>query len=137
MPGPQTEEPLNWGWFQRTFNPFLGQQRFATYGSGGLLDPKNYTIEPYAYSGGGSAAFWRWDRARWGTFGMGFIASQAVAFLGVGLIGMIFDPLGIDDDAGMDEIWGDVFDWGVPRHPIDDASSWYEDWHGLDEYLLG
>lgn len=112
MPQPIIDaDPLDWGWFLRTFGPLHGQDTFATYGAGGMVDPKNYTLEPYVISGRGTTAFWTWNRARWGAFGMGFLASQAFALLGVGTIGMIFDPFGISEDSGMDEIWGDVFDW--------------------------
>jgi len=114
MPGydPEKEEkqPAS-EWFIKTFGPFHLQERFLYYGVGGLLDPKNYTLEPYLLSGGGSAAFWTWDKSRWGAFGRGFMQSQAIAFFGVGLLGAIFDPLGRDDDAGIDEIIGDVYDW--------------------------
>jgi len=115
MPGPQQEEQPASEWFIKTFGPLHMQERFLYYGTGGLMDPKNYTLEPWALSGGGSAKFWRWDRARWGAFGRGFISSQALAFLGFGLVLSIWDPLGRDDDAGIDELIGDIFDWGAPR----------------------
>jgi hypothetical protein len=81
------------------------------------MDPKNYTLEPYVLSGGGDARFWRWDKARWSSFGKGFVKSQSIAFLGVGIFGAIFDPLGKDEGAGMDEIWGDIYDWEVDKLP--------------------
>ena len=43
----QTDGPPTWhvvdhgDWFQR----------FGYYGTGGLIDPKNYTVEPYLISG--------------------------------------------------------------------------------------
>ena len=91
------------------------QERFLYYGTGGLLDPKNYTLEPWVFSGRGSIAFWRWDAARWAAFGEGMLISQSVAFVGVGILGAIFDPLGKFEGEGMDEVWGDIFDWGAPR----------------------
>ena len=58
--------------------------RFMYYGTGGLMDPKNYTVAPWSLSGGGSAAFWKWDKTRWGAFGRGVLQSQLVAFAGMG-----------------------------------------------------
>jgi hypothetical protein len=111
---PEEETQPAGTWILKTFGPFQAQERFLFYGTGGLLDPKNYTLEPYALSGGGSAKFWAWDKARWASFGKGFLQSQAIAFFGVGVIGAIFDPLGRDDDAGLDEVWGDIFEWVEP-----------------------
>lgn len=102
-------------WFLKTFSPLHFQQRFLYYGTGGLYDPKNYTLEPYLLSGAGDARFWRWDKARWAGFGRGFIQSQLIAFGAFGLIGAIWDPLGRDEGAGLDELVGDIFDWGIPE----------------------
>lgn len=117
MVDPAAENPQDLAWALRTFSPVHGsfQERFLLYGAGGMLDPKNYTAEPWALSGGGSIRFWQWDKARWRAFGRGFQTSQTFAFFGVGLLGAVFDPLGLDDDAGLDDIWGDIFDWGVPE----------------------
>jgi hypothetical protein len=124
---PEEETQPAGTWILKTFGPFHAQERFLFYGTGGLMDPKNYTVEPYVLSGSGSAAFWTWDKARWASFGKGFLRSQSIAFFGVGVIGAIFDPLGRDDDAGLDEVWGDIFDWGVPRD-MDSASRSLSTW---------
>ena len=71
-------------------------RRFMYYGTGGLIDPKNYTVEPWALSGGGSAAFWRWNRQRWKAFGKGVLKSQSLAFVGMGVVGAIWNPLDRD-----------------------------------------
>ncbi len=84
--------------------------RFMYYGTGGLIDPKNYTVEPWAISGGGSAAFWRWDRHRWAAFGKGVLLSQSIAFVGMGVVGAIWDPLDYTD-GGLDEHIGSLPEW--------------------------
>ncbi len=108
--------PDHWkehGW-QGTF-----AERFLYYGTGGLMDPKNYTLEPWALSGGGSAAFWKWNKTRWAAFGKGVLTSQSVAFAGMGMVGAIFDPLGYNE-GGLDELIGDVYDW---KSAFDDTAT--------------
>jgi hypothetical protein len=132
MVAPQEEEQPASEWLIKTFGPFHMQERFLYYGTGGLMDPKNYTLEPWVLSGRGSAAFWTWDKTRWSAFGRGFAQSQAIAFFGIGLLGAIFDPLGRDDDAGLDEIWGDIYDWGLPVIP----ERFHEEASGSQRHVL-
>ena len=96
-------------WESRGWQGNFGR-RFMYYGTGGLIDPKNYTVEPWALSGGGSAAFWRWDRARWGAFGRGVLKSQSIAFVGMGVVGAVWDPLDYNE-GGLDEHIGSLPEW--------------------------
>lgn len=101
-------------WFLETFSPLHSewQDRFLVYGLGGLFDPKNYTFEPWVYSGAGDPRVWKWSSARWAAFGRGVFISQVVAFYGVGTVGAFTDFLGLYEGEGTDELHGDIFDWG-------------------------
>lgn len=85
--------------------------RFFYYGTGGLYDPKNYTIEPWLL-GGGRVGLSRsaWRAPTLSGFARGFLLSQSVAFIGLGLVGAILDPLD-RGEGGLDEHIGSVYDW--------------------------
>ncbi len=87
-------------------------ERFLYYGAGGMLDPKNYTIEPWVL-GGGSLT----KAPTMAGFARGFLISQAFAFAGVGLVGAIFDPL--------EQFEGGLDDHGFPS--LIDANDWRMD----------
>ena len=108
-------------WYHVRHDDF--SERFFYYGTGGLLDPKNYTVEPFYLSGGGSLAFWKWNRSRWAAFGRGVAISQTAAFIGVGLLGAIFDPLD-KNEGGLDEHIGSVYDWVESGNQ---ATQWWQD----------
>jgi len=109
---PEAQSRSNRGWL-RNFN-----ERFVYYGTGGLLDPKNYTVEPWLL-GGGSVGFHRsqWARPTLAGFGRGFLLSQTIAFVGVGVVGAVWDPLETFEGEGLDER-------GVPT--FIDAQHWLE-----------
>ena len=78
--------------------------RFVAYGSGGLLDPK-MPIEAYAFGRGSTAGIT--TLAGWRALGVrGFLVgagtSMAVAVVGAGLVGAVFDPLEYNE-GGLDE----------------------------------
>ena len=99
---PEGMERSDRGWLTN-FN-----ERFAYYGTGGLYDPKNYTVEPWLL-GGGTVGWTRsaWSRPTLAGFGRGFLLSQSLAFFGVGVIGAVWDPLEKFEGEGLDE-------YGVP-----------------------
>lgn len=106
----EEQERADRGWLTN-FN-----ERFLYYGTGGLLDPKNYTIEPWIL-GGGTVGFTKtaWSRPTLLGFGRGFLLSQTLAFVGVGVIGAVWDPLEQFPNEGLDEA-------GVPS--LIDAGNW-------------
>jgi len=94
-------ERANRGWLTN-FN-----ERFLYYGTWGLWDPKNYTIEPW-FLGGGTIG---WSKSAWSKptlagFGRGLLLSQTIAFVGVGFVGGVWDPLEQFPDEGLDDTLG-------------------------------
>ncbi len=78
--------------------------RFVAYGSGGLLDPK-MPAEAYAFGRGSTAGIF--TLAGWRALGVrGFLVgagtSMAMASIGTGLVGAIFDPFEYNE-GGLDE----------------------------------
>ena len=59
-----------------------------------MLDPKNYTIEPWILGGGTIKPL---KPPTLAGFARGFLLSQTIAFAGVGLVGAIFDPLDVNE----------------------------------------
>lgn len=123
---PEQQERADRGWLAN-FN-----ERFIRYGTGGLWDPKNYTVEPWLL-GGGTIGWTRaaWSRPTLAGFGHGLLLSQTIAFLGVGTIGAVWDPLEWYPDQGLDD------DLGVPTL-IDAANvatsiaqQWNRNWHTM------
>ncbi len=104
--------------------------RFLYYGTGGLYDPKNYTIEPWLL-GGGTVGTTRaaWTRPTLAGFGRGLILSQAIAFVGFGLVGAVFDPLD-RNEGGLDEHIGSLHD---TKRNIDSFIDWWNNlpWHRM------
>lgn len=118
-------------WYHVRHDDFY--DRFAYYGTGGLYDPKNYTIEPWLL-GGGTVGVTRgaWSRPTLYGFGRGFLLSQGFAFLGVGLIGAIFDPLD-HNEGGLDEYIGSLHD---TKENIESGLSWWDrQWQNAPDFL--
>jgi len=123
---PEEQERVDRGWLTN-FN-----ERFAYYGTGGLYDPKNYTIEPWLL-GGGTVG---WSRSAWTApsaagFGRGFVLSQAIAVFGVGLIGAVWDPLEKFEGEGLDDTIGlpTLIDAAVVVETV--TSRWNRNWHTM------